>query len=224
MVRRAGSRRLIPFRSCVRLRCLRLPLAAAPAPDVHFTDVSRAVGLTFTHQSSATSNKYLIETMGGGVALLDYDNDGRLDVFFTNGAKLDDPMPDGKAPDKSDPKYWNRLYHQTSDGTFVDVTEKAGLTGMPQNFYGMGVAVGDYDNDGFEDLYVTGYGGNTLYHNNGNGTFTDVTARAGVGAGGWSASAGFFDYDNDGKLDLFVTRYVDWTFQNNRYCGEQKPG
>ena len=104
------------------------------------------------------------------------------------------------------------------------MTEKAGLTGMPQNRYGMGVAVGDYDNDGFDDLYVTNYGGNTLYHNNGDGTFTDVTARAGVAAGGWSASAGFFDYDNDGRLDLFVTRYVEWSFQDNRYCGEKKPG
>ena len=121
--------------------------------------------------------------MGGGVALVDYDNDGRLDIFFTNGARIDDPMPEGKRPDKTDPKFWNRLYHQTSDGTFVDVTERAGVSGMPQNLYGMGVAVGDYDNDGFEDLYVTSYGGNTLYHNNGNGTFTDVTARAGVGAG-----------------------------------------
>jgi len=221
MVRRAGSRQLIPFVVCGSLLGL---VAAAPAPDVHFTDVSRAVGLTFTHQSSATSNKYLIETMGGGVAILDYDNDGRLDVFFTNGAKLDDPMPDGKAPDKSDPKYWNRLFHQEANGTFVDVTEKAGLAGQSQNFYGMGVAVGDYDNDGFEDLYVTGFGGNTLYHNNGNGTFSDVTTRAGVAGGGWSASAGFFDADNDGKLDLFVTRYVDWTFKTNRYCGEQKPG
>ncbi len=162
--------------------------------------------------------------MGGGVALLDYDNDGRLDIFFTNGAKIDDPMPDGKMPDKSDRKFWNRLYHQNADGTFTDVTEKAGLTGMPQNYYGMGVAVGDYDNDGFEDIYVTGYGGNTLYHNNGNGTFTDVTKSAGVAGGGWSASAGFFDYDNDGKLDLFVTRYIDWTFKTNRYCGERRPG
>src|SRR4029079_5989295 len=185
-VRRLGSRRLTPLVVCGSLL---LFLAAAPAPDVHFTDVSRAVGFTFAHQSSATSNKYLIETMGGGVAILDYDNDGRLDVFFTNGAKLDDPMPDGKAPDKSDPKYWNRLFHQEANGTFVDVTEKAGLTGQPQNFYGMGVAVGDYDDDGFEDLYVTGFGGNTLYHNNGNGTFSDVTTRAGVAGGGWSASA-----------------------------------
>src|SRR5256886_14379504 len=146
------------------------------------------------------------------------------DIFFTNGAKIDDPMPDGKLPDKSDRRFWNRLYHQNPDGTFTDVTEKAGLTGTAQNYYPMGVAVGDYDNDGFEDIYVTGYGGNTLYHNNGDGTFTDITKQAGVAAGGWSVSAGFFDYDNDGKLDLFVTRYVDWSFRNNRYCGEQKPG
>src|SRR6266542_2870444 len=196
----------------------------APSPEVQFTDVTQAVGIDFKHESSATSNKYLVETMGGGVALLDYDNDGRLDVFFTNGAKIEDPMPAGKLPDKSDPRFWNRLYRQNPDGTFSDVTERARLTGMPQNRYGMGAAVGDYDNDGFPDLYVTNYGGNTLYHNDGDGTFTDVTARAGVAAGGWSTSAGFFDADNDGKLDLFVTRYVDWTFENNRYCGEKKPG
>jgi enediyne biosynthesis protein E4 len=204
--------------------CALAIVAAAPAEDIRFTDVTADAGVAFVHQSSATSNKYLVETMGGGVALLDYDNDGRLDVFFTNGAKIDDPMPEGKRPDKSDAKYWNRLYRQMPDGTFVDVTEKAGLTGMPQNYYGMGVAVGDYDNDGFEDLYVTNFAGNTLYHNNRDGTFSDVTGRAGVGASGWSASAGFFDADNDGKLDLFVTRYVDWTFQTNRYCGEKKPG
>ena len=204
--------------------CALAIVAAAPAGDIRFTDVTSDAGVAFVHQSSATSNKYLVETMGGGVALFDYDNDGRLDVFFTNGAKIDDPLPVGKRPDKSDAKYWNRLYRQLPDGTFADVTEKAGLTGMPQNYYGMGVAVGDYDNDGFEDLYVTNFGGNTLYHNNGDGTFTDVTGRAGVGASGWSASAGFFDADNDGKLDLFVTRYVDWTFETNRYCGEKKPG
>jgi hypothetical protein len=199
-------------------------IGAAPAPEVQFTDITAGTKIDFTQENSATTNKYLIETMGGGVALLDYDNDGRLDIFFTNGAKIDDPMPDGKMPDKSDRKFWNRLYHQNADGTFTDVTEKAGVTGMPQNYYGMGVAVGDYDNDGFEDIYVTGFGGNTLYHNNGNGTFTDVTKSAGVAGGGWSASAGFFDYDNDGKLDLFVTRYIDWTFKTNRYCGERRPG
>ena len=164
-MRATGSRHVVFF-------CL---MGATPTPDVQFTDITQAAGIDFKHESSATSNKYLVETMGGGVALLDYDNDGRLDIFFTNGAKIDDPMPDDKLPDKSDRKFWNRLYHQNPDGTFTDVTEKAGLTGMPQNHYDMGVAVGDYDNDGFEDIYVTGFGGNTLYHNNGNGTFTDVT-------------------------------------------------
>src|SRR5438445_4194564 len=211
-------------RSIIALALAGCLIAATPAPEVQFTDVTQGVGIAFQHENSATSNKYLLETMGGGVALLDYDNDGRLDVFLTNGAKIDDPMPDGKLPDKSDPKYWNRLYHQNGDGTFTDVTERAGLSGMPQGYYSMGVAVGDYDNDGFEDIYVTGYGGNILYHNNGNGTFTDVTKKSGVGAGGWSASAGFFDYDNDGKLDLFVTRYLDWTFNAKRYCGEKRPG
>jgi len=199
-------------------------LGASSAPEVRFVDITQASGVNFKHENSATSNKYLVETMGGGVALLDYDNDGRLDIFFTNGAQIDDPMPADNLPDKSDRKFRNRLYHQNSDGTFTDVTEKAGLTGMPQNHYDMGVAVGDYDNDGFEDIYVTGYGGNTLYHNNGNGTFTDVTKSAGVVGGGWSASAGFFDYDNDGNLDLLVTRYIDWTFKTNRYCGEKPPG
>jgi enediyne biosynthesis protein E4 len=200
-----------------------LATVAQTAPDVQFTDITASSHVDFAQANSATSNKYLIETMGGGVALFDYDNDGRLDIFFTNGALLSDPMPDGKMPDKSDKKFWNRLYHQNVDGTFTDVTERAGLTGMPQGYYSMGVAVGDYDNDGFEDLYITGYGGNILYHNNGDGTFTDVTAKAGVKGGGWSASAGFFDYDNDGKLDLFVTRYIDWTFKTNRYCGERPP-
>jgi hypothetical protein len=180
--------------------------------------------IDFTHANSPTSRKYLPETMGGGVALLDYDNDGRLDIFFVNGAKIEDPMGPGRVPDKSDRKYWNRLFQQKADGSFADVTEKAGLSGASQNRYGMGVAAGDFDNDGFADLYVTGYGGNTLYRNNGDGTFSDVTARAGVAAAGWSTSAGFFDYDNDGKLDLFVTRYLEWSFDEERFCGERKPG
>lgn len=197
--------------------------AAQNASDVQFTDITSSTRLDFTHENSATSNKYLIETMGGGVALFDYDNDGRLDVFFTNGARISDPMPDGKLPDKSDKKFSNRLFHQNADGSFTDVTEHAGLSGIPEGYYSMGVAVGDFDNDGFEDLYVTGYGGNILYHNRGDGAFTDVTDKAGVRGGGWSASAGFFDYDNDGKLDLFVTRYIDWSFKTNRYCGEKPP-
>jgi hypothetical protein len=194
------------------------------APEVRFTDITSASGVDFVHAHSPTSNKYLIETMGGGVALFDYDNDGRLDIFFTNGAHLDDPQPPGKRPDKSDRKYWSRLYRNIGNNTFSDVTEKAGVTGMPQGYYGMGVATGDYDNDGFQDLYVTNYEANTLYRNNRDGTFTDVTKQAGVATSGWSASAGFFDYDNDGRLDLFVTRYVEWSFRHDRYCGEKKPG
>jgi hypothetical protein len=212
------------FRNEIVATLTALLIAAAPGSDVQFTDITEQVKVDFKHENSPTTNKYLIETMGGGVALFDYDNDGRLDIFLTNGALLTDPMPDGKMPDKSDKKFWNRLYHQNADGTFTDVTERAGLTGVPQGYYSMGVAVGDYDNDGYEDLYVTGYGGNVLYHNNGNGTFTDVTDKAGVRAGGWSASAGFLDYDNDGKLDLLVTRYLDWSFKTNKYCGEKPPG
>jgi hypothetical protein len=199
-------------------------VGAASTSDVQFTDITQQAKVDFKQENSATANKYLIETMGGGVALLDYDNDGRLDMFLTNGALIDDPMPDGKMPDKSERRFWNRLYHQNADGSFTDVTERAGISGMAQGYYSMGVAVGDYDNDGFEDIYVTGFGGNILYHNNGNGTFTDVTKKAGVGGGGWSASAGFVDYDNDGRLDLFVTRYLGWNFKTNRYCGEKRPG
>jgi len=124
-----------------------------------------------------------------------------------NGAPLTDPTPKGAIPQKTGPKYWNRLYHQKQDGTFEDVTEKAGLQGVG---YGMGVAVGDYDNDGYEDLYVTAYGGNKLYHNNGDGTFTDVTDKAGVDGSGWSSSAAWVDLDGDGLLDLVVLRYLKW--------------
>ena len=208
----------------VSLSTLAIAAGSAHSPDVQFTDATTATGITFTHANSATPSKHLLETMGGGVALLDYDNDGRLDVFFANGAKIVETMPRDGRPDKSDSAYWNRLYRQRADGTFEDVSEKTGVSGRTQNQYGMGAAVGDYDNDGFADLYVTNYGANTLYRNNGNGTFADVTARAGVAAGGWSTSAGFVDYDNDGHLDLFVGRYVEWNFQHNRYCGEKKPG
>jgi hypothetical protein len=152
--------------------------------------------------------------------LFDYDNDGRLDIFVVNGAPLADPTPKGTIPQKAGPKYWNGLYHQKKDGTFEDVTEKAGLQGAG---YGMGVAVGDYDNDGYEDLYVTAYGGNKLYHNNGDGTFTDVTEKAGVGGSGWSTSAIWVDLDNDGLLDLVVLRYVQWDF-DDVWCGEHRQG
>lgn len=190
-------------------------------PDLpKFTDVTSALGLKFQNMAWHTPRKYLLETMGSGVALFDYDNDGRLDIFVVNGAPLKDPTPKGTIPQKTGPKYWNRLYHQKQDGTFEDVTEKAGLEGVG---YGMGVAVGDYDNDGYEDLYVTAYGGNKLYHNNGDGTFTDVTEKAGVAGSGWSTSAAWVDLDNDGLLDLIVLRYVQWDFEDV-WCGEHKEG
>ena len=199
----------------------REPVNAQPGSTaLHFSDVTSTVRVHFQNVASHTSRKYLIETMGAGVALFDYDNDGRLDIFFVNGAPLSDPTPRDSIPQKKAPRDWNRLYHQQSDGTFEDVTEKAGLQGWG---YGMGVAVGDYDNDGYEDLYVTSYGGNKLYHNNGNGTFTDVTAQAGVGGGGWSTSAAWVDLDNDGRLDLVVLRYLDWNF-DDIWCGEHREG
>jgi enediyne biosynthesis protein E4 len=185
-----------------------------------FTDITASVGVQFEYQASHTSKKYLIETMGSGVALFDYDNDGRLDLFLVNGAPLADPTPPDALPQKTGPKYWNRLFHQKADGTFEDATEKAGLQGAG---YGMGVAVGDYDNDGFEDLYVTAYGGNKLYHNNGNGTFTDMTEAAGVAGSGWSTSAAWVDLDNDGLLDLVVLRYLQWDFADI-FCGEHREG
>ena len=196
------------------------PTAASSGPPGKFVDITARSGVNFQYQASHTSKKYLPETMGAGVALFDYDNDGRLDIFFVNGAPLSDPTPKGTIPQKTGPKYWNRLYHQKADGTFEDVTEKAGLQGTG---YGMGVAVGDYDNDGYEDLYVTAYGGNKLYHNNGDGTFSDVTAKAGVGGSGWSTTAAWLDLDGDGFLDLVVLRYLEWDF-DDIWCGEHKEG
>ncbi len=185
-----------------------------------FVDVTSDVGINFIYLASHTSKKYLPETMGAGVAVFDCDNDGRLDIFLVNGAPLSDPTPKGSIPQKSGPRYWNRLYRQRPDHSFEDVTEKAGLHGAG---YGMGVAVGDYDNDGFEDLYVTALGGNRLYHNNGNCTFTDVTEKAGVTGSGWSTSAAWVDLDNDGRLDLVVLRYMKWDF-DDIWCGEHRDG
>jgi enediyne biosynthesis protein E4 len=196
------------------------PPASESSSSQAFVDITDRVGVGFRYQSSHTSRKYLLETMGAGVALFDYDNDGRLDIYLVNGAPLLDPTPKGTIPQKTGPQYWNRLYHQKPDGTFEDVTERAGLQGAG---YGMGVAVGDYDNDGYEDLYVTAYGGNKLYRNNGNGTFTDVTEKAGVAGGGWSTSAAWVDLDGDGFLDLVVLRYLNWDF-DDIWCGEHKEG
>ncbi len=190
----------------------------------NFIDATESLGIHFRQQASPTSKKYLPETMGSGVALFDYDNDGRLDIFLANGAPISDPTPEGTIPRKNGPKYWNRLFHQKHDGTFEDVTEKAGLSGYG---YSTGVAVGDYDNDGFQDIYVAAYGGGKLYHNNGDGTFTDVTESAGIAGSGWMTSCAWVDYDNDGRLDLIVARYMKWDFDdvvcrdangNRSYC------
>jgi len=172
-----------------------------PAPIVHFTDIAAKVGLTTPVVfGGETTKKYIIETTGTGVASIDYDNDGWPDIFIVNGTKLEGYAA-GKGPT-------SHLYHNNHDGTFTDVTEKAGLT---HTGWGQGVCVGDYDNDGFEDLDVTYYGKNVLYHNNGNGTFSDVSEKAGVAENkAWSTGCAFVDYDRDGKLDLMVANYVDY--------------
>jgi len=186
-----------------------------PGIPVRYTDVRQAAGITFLQDATATDEKYYLETMGTGVAWLDYDQDGLMDLFFVQSAATGiykPPQPLRCA-----------LYHNNGDGTFTDVTEKAGVGGA--GHYGQGVAVGDFDNDGYPDLYVTGYNSAILYHNNGNGTFTDLTAKAGVAdEGGWSTSAGWFDYDKDGWLDLLVTNYIEWLPKNNLWCGERRPG
>ena len=180
-----------------------------------FADVSDDAGIPFLHRASATPKKFLLETMGSGVALLDYDGDGFLDIYLVNGARLTSEMVPGSIPEKATPGYWNRLYRNNGNGSFSDTTDEAGVAGRG---YGMGVAVGDYDNDGRPDLYVTNYPSNQLFRNQGDGTFQDVTETAGVSGGGWSSSTGFFDYDGDQDLDLFVCRYMQWDF-DDIYCG-----
>jgi hypothetical protein len=195
---------------------------AAPQPPaestIRFENTVESTGITFALDNDVTPNKHQVETMIAGVALFDYNNDGLLDIYFANGAKL-------PSMDKTDPRFWNRLYRHNGDGTFTDVTEKAGVKGKG---YSMGVAVADYDNDGCEDFYVTGVNYNQLFHNNCDGTFTDVTEKAGL-AGidpklgkTWAISAGWFDYDNDGRLDLLVVNYVKWSVQTEPPCTSNK--
>ncbi len=170
--------------------------------------------IPFSLDSSETPQKHAPETMAGGVAVFDYDRDGNPDIFFTNGADI-------TSLKKDSPKYWNRLFHNNGDGTFTDVTEKAGLKGSG---YDIGVAIGDYDNDGYEDIFVAGVYRNTLYHNNGDGTFTDVTEKAGLRKADeefgplWSVGAAWVDVNNDGLLDLFVANYLRWDIANEPDC------
>ena len=177
---------------------------------ITFENTSGQSGVTFVLDNSSTPFRLQPETAIAGVGIFDYNNDGLMDLFFVNGAHLPDM-------NKSDPRYWNRLYHNNGDGTFSDVTEKAGVQGL---YFGMGVAAADYDNDGWVDLFVTGVNGCQLFHNNGDGTFTDVTAKAGLAEAPWkwATSAGWLDYDNDGLLDLFVTNYVEWTAKTEPVC------
>ena len=197
---------------------VRKEMAAAPSARSAITPITVRLepqALPMVVRNSAAGEKHLIETMLTGAAVLDYDGDGWPDIFISNGAAIPTLR-------KTDASFYNRLFRNNRDGTFTDVTERAGLAGSG---YCMGVAAADYDNDGHVDLFVTGVRGNALYHNRGDGTFENVTGRAGVGGNGkWSVAAGWFDSDNDGLLDLFVVRYVAWDPAHETYCGMAKPG
>ena len=186
-----------------------LPVPAAPnrpSGPIHFTDITAQAGIHFVRNSGAFGKKYLPETMGSGVCFIDYNNDGWQDILFVNSMDW---------PGHGNHKSYPALYRNNHDGTFTDVTRQAGLD---VQMYGMGCAVGDYDNDGYDDLYITALNHNYLFRNMGNGTFKDVTAQAGVGSSGFSTSAAWFDYDNDGKLDLVVDHYVDWSPATDKFC------
>ena len=187
---------------------------ALAAPPLFEEVPATASGITWVHNNAMSPDRYLPETMGPGVAFCDFDNDGWTDIFMVNSGRSEFYQP--KTPLK------NALYKNNRDGTFTDVTDKAGVAGGTE--FGMGCAIADYDNDGYPDILVTAYGRCTLYHNNGNGTFTDVTGKAGLAAPGWTTSAVWFDYDNDGKLDLFLCSFVQFSLANNVFCGDNKLG
>ncbi len=189
------------------------PLPAPAAQDVTFTDVARDWGITFVHDMGKSGRKMMVETMGSGGGFIDYDNDGDLDMYLVNGA----PLPGYRGQ----PVLTNAMYRNDGSGRFSDVTSstRTGDTG-----YGMGICAGDYDNDGFTDMYVTNYGPNVLYRNAGDGTFVTATLEAGVGDPSWSSSCTFLDHDRDGDLDLYVANYVDFTPENNKFCGDYAGG
>lgn len=188
-----------------------LQYATEPLAPIRFVDVAGQSGIDFVLHNCPTPQKHMIETMAGGLAVFDYDGDGKPDIFFTNGADL-------PSLQKTGPKYWNRLYHNEGHMKFRDVTEEAGLRGEG---YSMGAAAADFDNDGRPDLFVAGVNRNILYRNLGNGKFEDVTAKAGIKSGEWAVAAGWFDYDRDGLLDLWVVHYAKWSVNDDRYCGDK---
>jgi hypothetical protein len=207
MDRRLSRRQLLLGAAALSVR------AEAPEPPLFVEIPAAASGLTWVHDNAISDNRYLPETLGPGCAFLDYDNDGWMDIYLVNSGPCDFWKP---------PKpIRNALYKNNRDGTFTDVTEKAGVAG---NTFGMGVAVGDYDNDGYPDIFVTAYGKCILYKNNRDGTFSDVTAKAGLATPGWTTSTVWFDYDNDGKLDLFVCSFVDYGAAHKFECGDNKLG
>jgi hypothetical protein len=181
-------------------------LGSRPSGPVHFTDVTQAAGIRFRHNSGAFGKKYLPETMGSGVCAIDYDDDGWQDLLFVNSMDW---------PEHKKSKTTAALYHNNHDGTFTDDTRESGIA---TEMYGMGCAVGDFDNDGHDDIYITALDGNHLYRNLGNGKFRDLTEKAGVKDGGFSTGAIWFDYDRDGKLDLYVAHYVDWSINKDQFC------
>ena len=210
-----SKRAILGVTLALALAVSRVDVRGAETSHIRFENGQKQSGVTFVLDNGTLPDKPMIDGIPGGVALLDYDNDGYLDIFFTNGASLPGMVKGG-------PNFYNRLYHNNHDGTFTDVTERAGVRGEG---YSIGVAAADYDNDGRTDIYITGFNRNILYHNNGDGTFTDVTDKAGVaglsstGKKLWGVSAAWVDYDNDGKLDLFVSNYLDWSFATSRVCG-----
>ena len=202
----------IPLAPLSAFLCLAHSQAAPPPSAIRFRNVAATAGLHFVLENHPTPRKHLIETMPGGVAAFDYDNDGLTDLFFSNGAAI-------PSLEKTDPKYHNRLFRNRGGMRFDDVTGKAGLAGAG---YSMAAAAADYDNDGFIDLFVAGVNRNFLYRNNGDGRFSDVSAQSGIRGGVWSVAAGWFDFDNDGLLDLFVVNYVKWSSAYDRFCGDRK--
>jgi enediyne biosynthesis protein E4 len=215
----AATNRLLSRRKFLGLLASASALAACPpifaaSPEIFEVTRPRETGITWVHDNARSQTRFLPETIGPGCAFLDYDNDGWMDIYLVNSGPSDFYHPLGQSPR-------NALYRNNRDGTFTDVTSKAGVGG---GNFGLGVAVGDYDADGFPDVYVTGYGRNILYHNNGDGTFTDVTEIAGVADPNWSTSAVWFDYDNDGRLDLFVCNFVEYGGEGNTTCGKNRFG